>query len=216
MHERIAGIIISQHRYPLAGNVIDNAVQRKTGESIRKGYDDAQGGVSPISQDHERNAESLTVDDIPISIGLSKAEALAKLSGYNIGTPMANGRSIISSPSGANHFRIPGTIAFNNGVVTELSRNWGDGEQSPEVERLWKSFWGAVTSTVSVGQNYVPLSMRAYAGSFPARQSQTIDILVAANHVVSTQRVELLNPSRIIISPLSGPVWSVSVDETVF
>jgi hypothetical protein len=174
-----------------------------------------------LAQAQTGRAPSLTIDDATLSVGMSKTEAVARLSNYTLSTPHANGRStIVGKPvvrDGINHFDLPGSITFNNGVVTEVTRNWGGGEQSPEVERLWKSFWGVVNSSIPVGQSYVPLSMRAYAVSSPESQSQTIDILVGAHHVVSIQRVELLlNPSKMLVSPPPGGVWNVSVDETVF
>jgi hypothetical protein len=166
------------------------------------------------------NSPGLSIGDIKIAIGMSKEKALTDLAEYNIGPPQANGRSLIVTKNvfsnEVNHFSVLGTIAFKNGAVNELSRNWGNSEHSPEVERLWKSFWGAVTSSLPAGQSYVPMSVRAYSVSSPDFHSDMIDLLVSSSHVVSIQRDEVINSPILSLNQSSGPSWSVSVDETVF
>jgi hypothetical protein len=160
-------------------------------------------------------AATLTIGDVPLTLGMPKAEALKRLSAYAVGSASPGGKSIIATKNvfrdGVNHFSILGSIEFYNDTVIEISRDWGDGENGPEVERLWRSLWGAISSSIASGGGYVPASLRTHMDASPDGQFQVIDVLVGANHLVSIQRSDITS-SR--ITP-SGAVWSVSVDETV-
>ncbi len=168
-----------------------------------------------------QKSPGLAIADTTLAVGMPKDKALGLLAAYNVGPPGKSGRCLITtkivSRGDVSNFSVLRTIKFNDGFVTEVSRNWGNGETSPEVDRLWRSFWGAVTNSVVPGiESYQPLSIRVYTRQSPENQVQGIDILVSPNHVVSIERVEILNPSTMLVSPPSSTIWSVSVDETVF
>jgi hypothetical protein len=173
--------------------------------------------IPSSAQAQTRKASSLAIDGIPVTVGMSRAAAVAALSGYTVTNPVANNRALIVKTipgrGGAFQTMIPGSLVIEEGIVTQITRDWGEGERGPEVERVWKSLWGALTSTIPDSTKYTALSISASAQSSPQAQTQTINVLVGAGHLVSIQRVELSNQSGILASP-SGPV--VSVDETVF
>jgi hypothetical protein len=146
---------------------------------------------------------SLTFEAAKVTIGMTKEKALSTLSAYSVGPTSATERSFVMTKNafsnGGNHFSVLGSIKFEKGLVSSVSRNWGDGQSGMEVDKLWKSLWGATTSNFSSSPYYRPLSMRVHADSTPQGQSQTIDMLVAPDHVVSIQRNELINSPLAIV-----------------
>ena len=77
---------------------------------------------------------------------MSKDEAVANLANYGVGN-VKDGRPVLVTTKnvvrdGVNHFRVLGNIIFENSSVKQITRDWGEGESGPEVDRLWRSFWG--------------------------------------------------------------------------
>ena len=135
---------------------------------------------------------SLKVGEAMIMIGMSRREAMAALTRYAVNA--TNGvTSIYVKPSGRQGISGPtflGTITFDtNDSVSEITRSWGD-ESGPEVERLWKSFWGAITNNIPVDQLYLPVYIRPSTHRSPQSLLETIDIRLNPNRAVSIDRFD--------------------------
>ena len=116
---------------------------------------------------------------------------------------------------GVNYLRYLGSITFENEAVAQITRNWGESEGGPEVERTWRSLWGAVTSAIPDSQRYSPVSVRAYTTASPQVQLREIEILVTPNRAVSIEWSDI-DASGVVISPTARSLSFVSVVETVF
>jgi len=196
----------------VAGIVTDQLLIERPAQA-QKSVETPAGGSRP----------SLTIGYTNVTVGMPKEEALAALSAsYNIVQRNDGQRStIMDKPIIRNgvadytYTHVPGSVTFENGAVTEISRNWGEGQSGPAVESLWGSFWGAVTSTIpDNNERYVTVLLKAYSTKTPAYQAQTIDVRLNSHRLISISRGAF--EARPVGEPSARMLANVSVEETVF
>jgi hypothetical protein len=142
---------------------------------------------------------------------MSRREALDKLSSYHVGG--GDDRVLIMTSADPRLMQVLGSLYFVNDRVTEISRDWGEGQSGSEVESLWRSFWGVVTNHIPVDLPYRNYAIKTSSTNSPEGQREEIDIRTDAHHMITIQRFVI--GSGVVVSPASVPPH-VSVDETVF
>jgi hypothetical protein len=164
------------------------------------------------------DSSSLAIGNASIAIGMSKEKALASLSAYNVAFLRDDQATVTTRPAqrdGASYLRFLGDISFENGTVTQITRNRDQRESGPEIQRLWRSLWGAIATTIPDSERYTPVSIRAYSTTSPQSQWKKIDLLLRSNRVVSIGWADV-DTAGIVISPKVSSISSVGVEETVF
>lgn len=158
----------------------------------------------------------LSIGYTTITVGMPKEQAIAALSAYQLGSTKEGESTIIATkpvirngaPDNSN-IHILGTLRFENGLVSEISRYWGTGA-GPEVERVWQALWGAVASTVPENR---PTTVLLQTHTTRSPQHNYAEIRIVLDHrVVSIQRgqSEFQEPDAV------RSFSDVSIEEFVF
>ena len=159
----------------------------------------------------DAQSASLSIGTATITMGMSRREALDKLSRYNVGGN--DDHPIVMTSTDPRTVRVLGSLYFANDRVTGISRNWGEGQSGPEIESLRRSFWGVVTNYIPTDLPYRNYSIKTSSMNSPQGQLEGIDIRADAHHAITIQR--FVTGAGEVVSTASVPP-AVSVDETVF
>ena len=163
---------------------------------------------------------SLELGSATIVVGMTREEAARIISraGYFLGASNEGRPTLVMTRAvtrnGITHANIFGSITFENGIVTNISRNWGNPESGPEVENVRKSLWGVVANSIPIDQPFMPVYVRTYRNTSPQMRRESIDILIDKSHTITVERSEIISSD--LLEPGTPLEPFISVEETVF